>query len=298
MILGIDIGATKTQLGRFEGERLVKSSRIATGAVPDRFLRELRQLIEEFLGADRGSIESIGIGAPGPLDPEEGVFGRLPNLPDWDGFDIREALGSSYGVPVRLHNDANVAALGEAIHGGGRDFRSVYYITISTGIGGGYILDRNIVSGAHHLTGELWTLPVVSFGQTDILLNSSSGPGIVRTARMLLEQGQPSTLSSLASFDTPEVFQQAKLGDALCLGIMENAVRNMALAVVSVLVVVDPEIILIGGGMAGDEECMINPIREAVSEIAHLEEHRRAPIRKAELWDEAVLYGAASLFDD
>jgi glucokinase len=194
-----------------------------------------------------------------------------------------------------MQNDANVAALGEAIHGGGRNFRSLYYITISTGIGGGYVLDRKIVSGAHNLTGELWTLPVLSFGRPDILLNSSSGPGIVRTARMLLERGEDSTLASLESFDTPEVFQQARAGDTLCRRVVENASRNMALAVVSVLVVADPDIVLLGGGMAGDEELMINPIRRAVSEIAHLEQHRSAPVRKAELWDEAVLYGAISL---
>jgi len=120
----------------------------------------------------------------------------------------------------------------------------------------------------------------------------------VRTARMLLEQGQPSSLSSLESFDTADVFQQAELGDSLCRRVMENAARNMALAVVSVLVVVDPEIVLIGGGMAGNEQWLINPIRETVAEIAHLEEHRRTPIRRAELWDEAVLYGAISLFDE
>lgn len=296
MILGIDIGATKTRLGRMEAGRLSKSGKIATNPDSTLFLKDLQRLIREFLGSQQERMQAIGIGAPGPLDPQRGIFGRLPNLPDWDGFDIREALSSSYKTPVRIQNDANVAALGEAIHGGGRDFRSVYYITISTGIGGGYVLDRRIVSGARHLTGELWTLPVLSFGHPDILLNSSSGPGIVRTARMLLEQGKPSTLTGLESFDTEEVFQQAELGDDLCRRVMENAARNMALAVVSVLVVADPDIVLIGGGMASNEEQMIDPIRRAVAQIAYLEEHRRAPILKADLWDEAVLYGAISLF--
>jgi len=298
MILGIDIGATKTRFGWLEGARLAISRKIPTNPNPDRFLEELRRLVEEFLGADQDRIEAIGIGAPGPLNPDRGIFGRLPNLPDWEGLEFRDALSSTYQVPVRIQNDANVAALGEAIYGGGKGIRSIYYITISTGIGGGFVLDRRIVSGARDLTGELWTLPVLSFGQPDILLNSSSGPGIVRTARMLLEQGQPSSLSSLESFDTADVFQQAELGDSLCRRVMENAARNMALAVVSVLVVVDPEIVLIGGGMAGNEQWLINPIRETVAEIAHLEEHRRTPIRRAELWDEAVLYGAISLFDE
>ena len=295
MTLAIDIGATKTRIGWLEKGRLKKSGKIPTNPDPRRFLVELQQLVEDFLDTELDRMEAIGIGAPGPLDPDRRRFGLLPNLPDWNGFEIGKALTSIYRVPVCIQNDANVAALGEAIHGGGRGFRSVYYITISTGIGGGYILDRKIVSGARNLTGELWTLPVLSFGQPDILLNSSSGPGIVRTARMLMNRGEESTLSSMESFDTAEVFQQAQAGDALCRRVVENANQNMALAVVSVLVVADPEIILLGGGMAGDEQSMIEPIRRTVSEIAYLEKHRRAPIRKAELWDEAVLYGAISL---
>jgi glucokinase len=298
MILGIDIGATKTWLACLQDGKLVKSKKIRTQSDAVRFLHDLQKLIQEFLGSDRDSIEAIGIGAPGPLDPDRGVFGRLPNLPAWEGFDIRGTLASSYQVPVRVQNDANAAALGEAIHGGGRDCRSVYYITISTGIGGGFVLDGKIMGGANHLTGEIWALPVTSFGRPDILLNSSSGPGIVRTAKMLLKKGEPSSLSSLESFDTEDVFQQSELGDPLCCRVMENATRNMAHAIVSVLLIVDPEVILIGGGVAASDDCMINPIRKAMPEIAHLEEHRHAPIRKAELWDEAVLYGAIALFDD
>jgi predicted NBD/HSP70 family sugar kinase len=297
MILGIDIGATKTRLGYWQGERLEKSGKIPTSADPASFLEDLKHLVADFLGPDRDRLEGIGIGAPGPLDPKRGVFRRLPNLPQWDGFELGNLLSSSYRIPVRMQNDANVAALGEAIHGGGRGRASVYYITISTGIGGGFVLDNRIVSGAHYLTGELWTLPVLSFGRPEILLNSSSGPGIVRTARMLLDQGQPSSLGALESFDTADVFEQAEQGDDLCRKVMENAARCLAAAVVSVLVVVDPDIILIGGGMAGNDDCLINPIRKAVAETAYLEEQRRTPVCRAELWDEAVLYGAISLVD-
>jgi glucokinase len=298
MILAIDIGATKTRLARLRDGKLVKSKKIRTQSDAVRFLKDLQKLIKEFLGPDRNSLEAIGIGAPGPLDLDTGVFGPLPNLPDWEGFDIGDALASSYRVPVRIQNDANAAALGEAIHGGGRGYRSVYYITISTGIGGGFILERRIVNGASHLTGEIWALPVRNFGKRDILLNSSSGPGIVRTARRLMDKGQPSSLSILESFDTEEVFQQAQLGDPLCRRVMENAASNMASAVVSILLIVDPEVVLIGGGLAFSDDCMINPIRRLLPKLAYLEEHRLAPIRKAELWNEAVLYGAVSLFED
>jgi glucokinase len=295
-VLGIDIGATKTRLARFEGGKLVKSEKIRTRSDSSHFLLDLKALIDGFIGNNRGSITGIGVGAPGPLDLDRGVFRKLPNLPSWDGFDIRGELESHYGVPVRVQNDANAAALGEAVHGGGRGFATVYYITISTGIGGGLIMDEHIVNGAHHLTGEIWAMPVDNFGQQDILINTSSGPGIVRTARRLMGEGKPSSLSKLRDFDTEEVFSHARRGDVLAIRVMEQAARNMVYAIITILLTVDPDVVLIGGGMACEDDCMINPIRRLLAERAFFEPHRSAKIRKAELWDEAVLYGAVSLF--
>ena len=297
MVLGIDIGATKTWLARFEGGALVKSNKMATESDASRFLDDLKHLAGGFLAEDRGRLSAIGIGAPGPIDLDSGIFRRLPNLPTWEGFDIRGELESYFGVPVRVQNDANAAALGEAVHGGGRGYDSVYYITISTGIGGGFIMHKKIIDGANHLSGEIWALPVDNFGQQDILINSSSGPGIVRTAKRLMEQGMASSLSSLEAFDTEDVFTHAQMGDSLAQKVMEQAVRNMVYAIITILLAIDPDVVLIGGGLACEDDCMINPIRAMLSKAAFFEAHRTANIRKAELWDEAVLYGAVSLFD-
>ena len=297
MVLGIDIGATKTWLGRFVGGGLVKSDRIATDSDSSRFLDDLKRLIGEFLAEDRGRLSAIGIGAPGPLDLDTGIFRRLPNLPTWDGFDIRGELESYFGVPVLVQNDANAAALGEAVHGGGRGYDSVYYITISTGIGGGFIMHKKIIDGANHLAGEIWALPVDNFGREDILINSSSGPGIVRTAKRLMEQGMASSLSSVDALDTEAVYAHARMGDSLSQRVMGQAARNMVYTIITILLAIDPDVVLIGGGLACEDECMINPIREMLSNAAFFDAHRRANIRKAELWDEAVLYGAVSLFE-
>jgi glucokinase len=96
-VLGIDIGATKTRLARFEGGKLVKSEKIRTRSDSSHFLLDLKALIDGFIGNNRGSITGIGVGAPGPLDLDRGVFRKLPNLPSWDGFDIRGELESHYG---------------------------------------------------------------------------------------------------------------------------------------------------------------------------------------------------------
>ncbi len=297
VVLGIDIGATKTWLARLESGRLVTSEKIKTRSDRDRFLSDVHALIQTFLGSNLNKIEAIGIGAPGPIDLGRGVFRRLPNLPGWDGFDVRGEMETRYSVPVQVQNDANAAALGEAVHGAGRGYSSVYYITISTGIGGGLIMNNRIISGSMHLTGEIWALPLDNFGEQDILINSSSGPGIVRTVKRLLSQGRESSLSELDTFDTEQVYEYAQRGDELAQMVMEHAAWNMAYAINTVLLAVDPEVVLIGGGLACDDDCMINPIRKILPRIAYFEEHRRANIQKAQLWEEAVLYGAVSLFD-
>jgi glucokinase len=296
VVLGVDIGATKTWLARWEGETLITSRKIPTVGDASRFLADLTECVEGFMGSEMAGIDAIGIGAPGPLDLDRGVFKKLPNLPGWDGFDIRGEMESLYKVPVCVQNDANTAALGEAVHGGGREYGRVYYITISTGIGGGYIVRGSIVNGRHHLTGEIWALPVDNFGRPDILINSASGPGIVRTAHRLMGEGKKSSLSELECFDAAEVHEYARRGDYLSREVMEGAARNMAYAINAILLIVDPDVVLIGGGLASEDDCMIGPIRDHLTGLAYFGEHRRASIQKADLWDEAVLYGAVSLF--
>jgi glucokinase len=296
MVLGIDIGATKTWIATLESGKLHASDKILTRGEQDSFLNDLYVLIDGFCGKRLKHIEAIGVGAPGPIDLDRGVFKKLPNLPDWDGFDLRSTLRRRYGVPVHVQNDANAAALGEAVHGAGREYSSIYYITISTGIGGGYIVDKRVVDGSSHLAGEIWALPLDNFGTQDILINTSSGPGIVRTAQMLIDRGRRSTLSELQHFDSADVFSHALQGDAVAADVMDQAARNMAYAINTVLLAIDPEVVLIGGGLACEDDCLINPIREILSRTAYFEEHRSANIQKAQLWDEAVLYGAVSLF--
>jgi glucokinase len=299
MILGIDIGATKTRLARLAGGGIETSERIATSPDPDAFLGDLFDLIDGFLSR-KGirNLKGIGIGAPGPLDLDRGIFRRLPNLGRWEDFDLPSSLRSRYGVAARIQNDANAAALGEALHGAGVNFGSVYYITLSTGIGAGFIFNGKIVSGRYHLTGEIWNLPVDSMGRQDILINASSGPGIVRNVRELIDRGEKSSLDALESFDAPDVFTHAQAGDEAARVVMENAARNMARVINAILVIIDPDVILLGGGLACDDACMIEPIRAHLKEEASFTAHRSADIRRAALWDEAVLYGALSLFDD
>ncbi len=238
----------------------------------------MQVLIEEFLGTGRRKIAGIGIGAPGPVNPIKGIFGELPNLPTWDGFDLRKKIEHLYKVPVKIHNDANTAALGEAIHGGG------------------LIFERSIITGKNHLTGEIWALPVKNLGEPDILINSSSGPGIVRNVKKLIQRGENSSLDTLSRINTSDVFEHAGIGDSVAHRVIDNAIENMVYCIVTILLTLDPDVILIGGGLACKDEYMISPIKKMLEQKAYFKKHAHANIQKAALWDEAVLYGAISPF--
>ena len=295
MILGIDIGATKTRVGFIERETLVKSKSIGTNKDPERFLRDLSDLIEEFLGGKIKELSGIGIGAPGPLDPSSGAFGELPNLPLWNGFSIKSRIENLYSVPAFLQNDANVATLGEALYGGGRGYKYVCYITISTGIGAGFVIDKRIVEGKNNLAGEIWALTVDNLGQSDILLNACSGPGIVRNSKRLIDNGEESSLSTLDRIETKDVFNHAFNGDKVSKKVIENAWENMAFAIEIILVTLDPDIVLLGGGLCFEEKYMVDPVRERVYKRVFLETHKNTPVKRSDLWNEAVIYGAIAL---
>ena len=295
MILGIDIGATKTQLGYINNNKLVKSEIIKTKRDPEVYLKELFNLIDGFLRDDIKNISKIGIGAPGPLEPLSGKFGKLPNLPEWEGLSIKDMLEEHFNLPVYVQNDANVATLGEAIFGGGKDQKSVCYITISTGIGAGFVIDKKIVEGKNNLAGEIWALNVYNMGQRDILLNACSGPGIVKNAQRLIENGANSSLMNLNKIEPSDVFKHAFNGDEVAKKVLENAWENMARATEMILLILDPDVILFGGGLCFDEKYMVEPIRKKVYERVILHPYRYTRIKRSDLWNEAVIYGAIEL---
>ena len=148
-----------------------------------------------------GEPAGVGIGCPGPLDQEQGVVLRPPRLPKWDDFPIVTALQRRLDVPVSLENDANAGALGEALHGSGRGRRRVFYVTISTGVGTGIVIDGRIYRGRRGLAGEIWAFDPACFCGGKGLWNLNdlgSGEGLVRQVRHALEQGARSMISARA----------------------------------------------------------------------------------------------------
>ena len=185
MHIAIDLGGTHIRAAayRHTDTRPLKHHKIKTRSGEESVFERILHLIEDVSPSDE-SLSAIGVAAPGPLDPREGIIIETPNIQEWKNFPLAEKLSSYFGIPVYLGNDANLAVLGEWRYGAGQGHDHLLYLTISTGVGGGVISDGNLLEGRIGLAGELGHVtvladgPVCSCGQKGHLEALSSGPAI------------------------------------------------------------------------------------------------------------------------
>ena len=248
---------------------------------------------------------AIGIGAPGPLDPFTGVIYNAPNIPSFAGLRLRDRLRDLFEVPVYVGNDANVAALAEWRYGAARGHADVVYLTISTGIGGGVIIDNRLLLGASGLAGELGHISIDYNGRPDKCGNIgclealACGPAMRLSAIERLEAGEPSALHQMVNGDLSHVSVEllhaaADAGDALAKSVIAEAAEVIGFGVVSLLHVFNPSIVVIGGGVTNLGGHIFDPIHATVSK--HVMDRRfLAPIVEAELKENVGLLGALAL---
>lgn len=231
------------------------------------------------------------------LTPQIDVSGIWLNLPDVN----RPALQLT-GIPVKIGNDANMAALGEFWVGGGSEYNSMVMVTIGTGVGGGVIIDGKPLYGFNGAAGEIGHLPLVegetescNCGKKGCLEQVASATGIVRTAnRMLAESDMPSSLRSVPYISAKVIFDEAKGGDALAIQVTEYVCRYLGKGLACAAGMVDPEVFVIGGGVSAAGEYFINLIDKYYKECV-FHASRQTKIVKAALGNDAGMYGAAKL---
>jgi glucokinase len=294
----VDIGGTKTAIGMLLDGSIHMIDTRPTPADPAEALSFISETAANLDG--RNTVGAIGIGAPGPLNAKEGTLLQLPNLPLWRGFPLSEALEKEVGLPVRLENDANLGALGEALYGRGRGLSTVFYLTISTGIGSGLIIDGKIHGGRNGLAGELWTFKPSLFsgiGDGRTVMELASGPGLLAQARTQIAAGVPSVLDSEIR-DTVRFMEAVMSGDRLAVDIIEKGRDAVAALLTVVIETVSPDIIVLGGGLCTDTDWYVRPIKERIRRWIDVTDLADVPIHRAQLWDIAVLHGAAALVDD
>ena len=303
---GIDLGGTTCKLGLFQADgTLMEKWEISTDTRENgkNVLPDIAASVEEKIRQHHISREQIigaGIGVPGAVN-NEGVVNRCINL-GWGIVPVSEELSSLLGVPVYTANDANVAALGEAWKGSGNGYSSIAMITLGTGIGGGVVLDGQIINGFHGAAGELGHIVVnpeeqdaCNCGNHGCIEQYASATGIVRQARkQLAESREDSVLRKEQNLSAKSVFDAAKAGDALAKKIAAEVCNMLGRVIGTICNVINPEAVIIGGGVSRAGEILLELVQEGFQDsVFHAS--RDTVIRLASLGNDAGIYGAMKL---
>jgi len=270
-------------------------------------IERIKEAIREALGQHLEEIQAIGIASAGPLDPWDGVIIKAPNLPGWDQVPLRAIIEEEFGLPTYLGNDANLAALAEQHFGAGKGTKDLIYITHSTGIGGGIIVDGRMLLGSKGLGAEVGHIildrdgPHCGCSSMGCLEAMAAGPAIARNAVQAIEAGRETIIPDLVDGDLSrisarEVNEAAQQGDALGIELIRQAGELLGIGLVSLMHLFNPEIIVIGGGVSKAGDLLFEPAREMVRARCMAEDYwRDTPIVPAALGDDVGLMGAIAL---
>jgi len=303
-IIGVDLGGTQMRAARFDHqlnllERVAEPTHAEQG--PDVTVPRLLDVIARVMPDDVASVAGIGVSVPGPINPHAGTIVAPPNLPGWDDTPVRKFIQEHFGSTVYLGNDANVAALAEATRGAAQGFKYVIYLTVSTGIGGGFIDNGHLVVGAEGLAGEAGHMTMIVNDEVMDLERAASGTAIAREAVERLKAGADSSIRALVNDDMDAVTSKlvgeaAQDGDALALELIEQSGYRVGLGIVSLMHIFNPQIVVVGGGVSNVGDLLFEPMRRAVREhVLDPMYCERVPIVPASLGDNVALIGAAAL---
>lgn len=259
-------------------------------------------LCERSIGEKGGAISAVSIVVPGTVNVAEGVVVKAPNVPSLDGFRLTAALESELDWPVILENDANAAAIGEMWQGAGRGYRTIICVTLGTGVGGGIILDGKLWRGADGSAGEIGHIGVDPFagvactcGSRGCLEVYASATAIVRMTREARPRYPNSILHNTEDLTSAKIYQAGKAGDELAIEVFRRMGVYLGIGLASLINVLNPEIVVIGGGLSNGWELFEKHMHQQVIERAFPIPARRVKIVRAQCGDDAGLLGAAKL---
>ncbi len=306
---GVDVGGTTCKLGFFKTDgTLLDKWEIVTDTSNNEanILKDITDAIYEKMAENnitKDDVQGIGVGVPGAVTPD-GVVNRCVNL-GWGVVPIEKDLAEISGMKVRAANDANIAALGEAWMGGGKGCDSVVMVTLGTGIGGGIVINNQIITGHHGAAGEIGHIVVnpdeileCNCGNHGCIEQYASATGIVRLAKRHMDRSQKaSPIRDIADLTAKDVFDYAKKKDELSVEIVETVCGLLGKLIAKICNVVNPEIVLIGGGVSKAGNIIIeNMMEDFTSEVFHASKDTK--IALATLGNDAGIYGGLRLILD
>lgn len=306
---GVDIGGTTVKIAWFDenGQKL-HSWEIPTVRENDgkQILPDIAAALKAFLterNVAADAVIGVGVGVPGPVD-SKGVVSRCVNL-GWVNVDVCKELSALTGLPVKAGNDANVAAMGEYWQGSGREYGSMVMATLGTGVGGGIVIEGQLLHGTHGCGGEIGHMVLnrneteqCGCGNRGCVEQYCSATGLVRLAtRRLAEDTVPSVLRQLEKMEAKDVFDAGKQGDAVANEILERYYNCLGEFFANLCVVVDPEVIVLGGGVCKAGQVLLDGIRRGFERFC-FSGVKGVKFAVAQLGNDAGSYGAFKLVLD
>ncbi len=311
--IGVDIGGTniKIALVDFEG-KIIYSNTTPTRAEMgfEAGVANIKQAIKDLMqetNETAKTIEAIGFGLPGQIDYKAGMVKNLPNIPGWINIPLGKLIEDEFQIPTRLDNDVRCAALGELNFGAGKGCENLICITVGTGIGSGIVLNGKLVRGASNAAGEIGHIkmtlgkgPLCGCGDHGCFEAYASGPSIVSMAKEFISGGKSAKYKEMATdgIITPYIVAQAALqGDAVSLQIFKQMGEIIGIGLSSVVNLLNPEKIIIGGGVADAGEILLEPIRKTIEERAMPIQKEAVKVVPAQLANAAGVIGASLLIN-
>ncbi|MBU2608471.1 MAG: ROK family protein [Chloroflexi bacterium] len=311
LILGIDLGGTKilTAVVNTQGEMLSRDHSITPAregqqAVVRSIFESVGRVLDQAHIAT-ADLVAIGVGAPGLSNPETGFLFTSPNLPGWKDVPLRDIIEKELGKKVFLINDANAAAVGELYFGAGRGARNFIYITVSTGIGGGIIIDGKIYTGSVGMAGELGHMviddegPLCNCGNMGCWETLASGTALAREARHKIKDGVASSILQLAGGDLEKInaeaiHKAARTGDNLATELIAKTAYYLGVGLANLINIFNPEVIVIGGGVSNIGDMLLEPAFEEAGRRAFKPSYQAVRFARAELGRNSGVLGAAA----
>ena len=302
--LAVDLGGTKCAAAVVDRKGKIVSRRTVPVDVSSSFgpVSQILQLAKDLAAGKRPQNAFVGaaVAVPGLVRPNDTVW--APNLPGWEQMPLARRLTRALGISVRVESDRIAAVLGESWLGAARGKSDAIVLMIGTGIGAGILSGGRIIRGAHELSGCAGWLTVTreelhsaeGCGELESLV---AGPAIARSARQRLQDGETSSLAQLdvSRITAQGVASAAREGDRLSVDIFNRAGRLLGFAVANLVSLLDPEVIILGGGMAAVADLYVPPLQEAMLERAQPIAANKVKIVVSKLGDDANLLGCARL---
>jgi glucokinase len=311
--VGIDLGGTTFAIGHFApGGSLIARQQHETpsceGAdcIADAIASAVHAGIEQ-RGADTRALAGVAIGFPGPVDPDAGVVKMAPNIHQLTGYPLSKELSRRLDGPaVHLQNDAYCATLAELRWGAGREVDNLLMFTLGTGVGGGVALNNRVIRGPRQILGEVGHLIIdpggrlCGCGNYGCLEAVAARDGIIDLARRAMQSGRPTLLTELVEGDqdrlTPHIVAQASAaGDPAAVEVYQQVGFYIGIALCNCIVLCDPDLVVIGGGIAAAGDCLLEPIRRTVAARSLISGFDVARIVPAQYGNDAGMYGAGAL---